>query len=148
MEENNKYITLRDAAQLSGYTQDYIGQLIRKGKLPGKQVFNAVAWMTTEEAIKKYIAENKESVSQKSSQNVGVMAKISHCWNELGTEAGMMKILKGSLYAITAMLAVFMIVLFYALSVSMDKKFQQKALENIPNVSSEQADNLINESGL
>lgn len=54
-----KYISLKEAAELSGYTPDYLGQLIRKGKLPGKQVYLNVAWMTTEEALKDYLDLNK-----------------------------------------------------------------------------------------
>jgi hypothetical protein len=44
---NTKYITLKEAAKISGYASDYIGQLIRRGKLPGKQIYCTVAWMTT-----------------------------------------------------------------------------------------------------
>ena len=55
-----KYISLKEAASLSGYTPDYVGQLIRRGKLPGKQVFSHVAWMTTEEALHAYIEKNKK----------------------------------------------------------------------------------------
>ncbi|MCL9972029.1 MAG: helix-turn-helix domain-containing protein [Candidatus Pacebacteria bacterium] len=48
-------ITLREAAELSGYSADYIGQLIRKGKLPGRQVYTNVSWVTTPEAIDAYM---------------------------------------------------------------------------------------------
>jgi len=51
----SKYISLKEAAKISGYSADYVGQLIRSGKLEGKQVFSNVAWMTTEEAIQKYL---------------------------------------------------------------------------------------------
>jgi hypothetical protein len=34
------YIKARDAAARSGYTQDYIGQLIRRGKIRGKKIDN------------------------------------------------------------------------------------------------------------
>lgn len=53
--ENEGYISLRDAAEIAGYTPDYLGQLIRKGKLPGKQVYSNVAWMTTKEAVLEYV---------------------------------------------------------------------------------------------
>ncbi|MFH1173486.1 MAG: hypothetical protein V1692_03065 [bacterium] len=38
----SKYINLKEAAKIFGYAPDYldyIGQLIRKGKLPGRQIF-------------------------------------------------------------------------------------------------------------
>jgi hypothetical protein len=50
-----KLISLKEAAKISGYSSDYVGQLIRSGKIEGKQVFSNVAWMTTEEAVQKYL---------------------------------------------------------------------------------------------
>src|SRR3989344_7378608 len=54
--DGKKHISLKEAAELSGYTQDYLGQLIRSGKLPGKKVYVNVAWMTTEEDLREYLA--------------------------------------------------------------------------------------------
>lgn len=59
---DQEYISLKEAAELSGYSADYIGQLIRRGKLPGKQVFSNVAWMTTEEAVIEYLRTNKRGL--------------------------------------------------------------------------------------
>ena len=53
--DHKKYISLKEAGKISGYSADYVGQLIRSGKLEGKQVFSNVAWMTTEEALQKYL---------------------------------------------------------------------------------------------
>ena len=50
-----KLISLKEAAKISGYSSDYVGQLIRSGKLEGKQVFSNIAWMTTEDAIQTYL---------------------------------------------------------------------------------------------
>jgi len=47
-------ISLKDAAKISGYSPDYIGQLIRAGKISGKQVYCNVQWMTTAEAVMEY----------------------------------------------------------------------------------------------
>jgi hypothetical protein len=58
MAEKDEYISLKEAAEMTGYTPDYIGQLIRSGKISGKQVYLNVAWMTTREALIDYI-ENK-----------------------------------------------------------------------------------------
>ena len=52
--DDTEYITLKEAALISGYAPDYIGQLIRRGKIPGKQVYANVAWVTTKEAISAY----------------------------------------------------------------------------------------------
>ena len=54
MTEKNRLITLKEASELSGYSADYIGQLIREGKIPGKQVYCNIAWMTTAEAVLDY----------------------------------------------------------------------------------------------
>ena len=55
-----KLITLKEAAKISGYSADYIGQLIRAGKIPGKQVYFNIAWMTTSEAVLAYKQRKKE----------------------------------------------------------------------------------------
>jgi hypothetical protein len=53
------YITLKEASERFGYSQDYLGQLIRKGKIDGKLVYSHVAWVTTPEAIEQYIDDDK-----------------------------------------------------------------------------------------
>lgn len=65
MLEDSKLISLKEAAKLSGYSADYIGQLIRAGKLPGKQVYCNVAWMTTAEAIEAYQNKDKKQSGQR-----------------------------------------------------------------------------------
>lgn len=63
------FITLKEASALSGYSADYIGQLIRKGKIDGKQVYANVAWMTTREAVQEYIdGENTRTRSPEITQ--------------------------------------------------------------------------------
>jgi predicted DNA-binding transcriptional regulator AlpA len=61
----SKYINLKEAAKISGYAPDYIGQLIRKGKLPGKQIFCNIAWVTPEDSVRQYI-KNKTKIKRKS----------------------------------------------------------------------------------
>lgn len=57
------YITLKEAAKLFSYSPDYIGQLIRSGKIEGEQVYANVAWVTTEEAVLAYVRDKgKKSV--------------------------------------------------------------------------------------
>ena len=53
----SKFISLKKAAKISGYTPDYLGYLIRKGKLKGERV--ARDWFTTEEALKSYLLTKK-----------------------------------------------------------------------------------------
>ena len=60
MEKDKKLISLKEAAELSGYSSDYIGQLIRGGKIFGEQVFSNVTWMTTEEEVLAYKNKSKK----------------------------------------------------------------------------------------
>lgn len=53
--EQKGYITLKKAAQISNYSPDYVGQLIRSGKIRGEQVYQQVVWVTTEDEIRAYM---------------------------------------------------------------------------------------------
>jgi len=64
----NKLLTLKEAAQISGYAPDYIGQLIRKGKLPGKQVYTNFAWMVGEQDLKNFMTGVRQQQEKKISQ--------------------------------------------------------------------------------
>ena len=55
------FITLKQASELFGYAPDYIGQLIRQGKIEGKQVHANIAWMTTVSAVENYLGKEKKS---------------------------------------------------------------------------------------
>jgi len=59
-------ITLKEASKISGYAPDYIGQLIRSGKIPGKQVFTNITWMTTAEAVLGYKTGKENGLSDDS----------------------------------------------------------------------------------
>jgi len=53
----SKFISLKKAARISGYTQDHLGYLIREKKLGGKKVGRN--WFTTEKALKVYLLTKK-----------------------------------------------------------------------------------------
>lgn len=74
-----EWITLKEAARISGYSADYIGELIRKGKIPGKQVVWNVAWMTTKEAILEY----KERQKKKKKREEGKKEKFFEFFGNL-----------------------------------------------------------------
>ena len=57
MESFKKVISLNQAAQLSGYSQDYLGFLIRKGEVKG--IKKGRVWFTTEEEINNYLFKKK-----------------------------------------------------------------------------------------
>jgi len=75
MMDENKLISLKEAAKISGYSSDYIGQLIRSGKIPGKQVYTNISWMTTAHAIIEY-KNNSERNKDKKDEHSGVEAYL------------------------------------------------------------------------
>ncbi len=54
-----KYLSLKEASVISGYDPDYIGYLIRQGKLRGKKFYSGASWVTTRDAVKSYL-DNKQ----------------------------------------------------------------------------------------
>ena len=59
--DDKNLITLKHASEISGYSPDYIGQLIRAGKIPGKQVYANITWMTTAQAVLGYKNKAKKA---------------------------------------------------------------------------------------
>ena len=57
MESLKKVISLNQASKMSGYTQDYLGYLIRQGEMKG--VKKGRVWFTTEEDVIDYIFKKK-----------------------------------------------------------------------------------------
>src|SRR5262245_5665543 len=61
--EPGAYMTLKEAAEVTSYSPDYIGQLIRAGKLEGQQVYHSVSWVTTERALRTYMETRGKEVT-------------------------------------------------------------------------------------
>ena len=60
-ESNNKpkeYMTLEQAARVSGYTQDYLGQLARTGKL--KAIRSGHNWVTDSQSLDKFLEKRNK----------------------------------------------------------------------------------------
>ncbi|PIZ88780.1 MAG: hypothetical protein COX90_02830, partial [Candidatus Nealsonbacteria bacterium CG_4_10_14_0_2_um_filter_38_17] len=60
--QNGKYISLREAAKMSGYAPDYVGFLIRKGKIQGKRVYTNVSWQVSVQSLTKYCKSQKSAI--------------------------------------------------------------------------------------
>lgn len=118
------HITLKEAARLSGYAPDYVGQLIRKGKLYGKQVYYNVAWVTTEATLKEYIAAEK-----KGSEEAPVGTAWQRLVNTLLSEARVTGFITAALYAALAVSLLLSLLLFYVLSVNLDRSLERRAFE-------------------
>lgn len=112
--KKSKYISLKKASKLSGYSSDYLGQLIREGKLHGKQVYSNVAWVTTEKSVQEYLNNKK-----KPSDGLTLLKKRISFYRIFKT----LKVL-GIIIAIIIFLFI-----FYIASVSIDRKINKNALE-------------------
>jgi hypothetical protein len=124
MNKKSEYISLREAAAMSGYTPDYVGQLIRSGKLPGKQVFANVAWMTTEEAIREYIGSKK-------GKNAAKDAVAPTMLDVLQREIESPRLVKRLSIALIVLSVAFMLVIFYIFSTSLDQRLNQRAMQRL-----------------
>ena len=104
-------ISLKEAAELSGYSADYIGQLIREGKIPGKQVYTNIAWMTTEEAVMSY-KNNKHHKAKK-----GIKEHIARQSRLFGMQINMLKLIfksfKGAIPLMVFIFGIFFALVFY-----------------------------------
>jgi len=122
MEKNKeKWISLKEAAKISGYSSDYIGEMIRKGKIPGKQVYYNIAWMTTAEALLEYKQREKKKGERKATfkDNIsGVLSEIKQkiIW-EMKTLKLFAKTFKYVLPIIIILVLSFSILLFYIFSI-------------------------------
>jgi len=119
----DKFISLKEAAELSGYSSDYIGQLIRQGKLPGKQVFLNVAWMTTKEAVEEYM--------RKGSKNADAPTKFSDLREMIMSSRMFAAAFRVVVWFAIGVFALFILLLFYVLSVTIDHKINQGYLDKI-----------------
>lgn len=108
------YITLKEAAKMSGYSPDYLGQLIRKGKLAGKQVYLNVAWVTTEQALKEYL-ENNKVISGKSDLSMNIRGKFRRWWIAHSSGEEIIRLARRVIYLIIAFLVLVCLFLIYAL---------------------------------
>jgi len=118
--KNKNFISLKKAAKTSGYTPDYIGQLIRKGKLKGKQVYHNVAWLVSEEDLHRYI--NRDKKYEKKS-----------FWTRIVSNFNPKRSFKVFSYFFIGLLLIVAILLFYIFAVSLDHKLEERALEKVQN---------------
>ncbi len=124
MSKKDEYISLREAAAIAGYTPDYMGQLIRSGKLPGKQVFANVAWMTTEEAVRSYVGQKKSKSPVKEHLGVSMLESFQK-------EIESPRIVKRLSIALIVLSVAFMLLLFYIFSTSLDQRLNQRAMQRL-----------------
>lgn len=121
--EKQEYISLKEAARKSGYSADYVGQLIRSGKLAGKQIYSNVAWVTTEAALVEYMQKERKN---QASQLAGVSLK-----DRVRTLQKLTKVYAIAAWTAVAMLSVFILLLVYILIAGVEQRIDQKHLHTV-----------------
>ena len=112
--EGGRYITLKEAAKISGYSPDYLGQLIRKGKLPGKQIYLNVAWVTTEKALEEYLEGNKTAGTRPGAGS-GMKNKVRRWFVAHSSGEEVIRLARRVIYFLIAFLVALCIFLIYAI---------------------------------
>lgn len=125
IEKQDGYITLKEASERFGYSADYIGQLIRKGKIEGKQVYANVVWMTTPEAMEAYLL--KEKPDDDTPTPVATAPLLIDRLMERALPPRVLSLYRSALYALLILLAVFAIFLCYMLVDSFDAVLRKHA---------------------
>ena len=69
--DDKKYVSSKHAAKLSGYAQDYIGQLCREGRIPARLVGRS--WYVLESALKDHRFGKEEKEEPKEEKNKEVV---------------------------------------------------------------------------
>jgi len=103
------YITLKEAAVIANYSPDYVGQLIRSGKIKGEQVYSNLVWVTTEEEIQSYLSDKNRT------------AASTHDYNTFFSHS----FFKFALYFVIAIMAILLLLLQYILYVSIDTRISE-----------------------
>jgi len=68
--KKDEYISLKEAAKLSGYSSDYIGYLIRTKKIKGKSISLGKTWVINPETVLNY------KIKKKKEKKIGKNLKI------------------------------------------------------------------------
>jgi predicted DNA-binding transcriptional regulator AlpA len=127
---NTQYLTLKEAAQRSGYSADYIGQLIRSGKLSGKKVYTNVAWVTTQDELDAYLSRRSGSTGSAAlSVKERVACRVRRARSMLQPDSLLARTLQGALYLSIGVSVVALLSLFYVFSVTVDEMLEERAIE-------------------
>ncbi len=125
--KDKRYITLKEAAALSGYSSDYVGQLIRSGKILGKRVYANPVWMTTEEELMNYLEADRANRSRRTGLGRKVADFLRSWRTGLRSELEIVKLYKGVLYFSISVSLVFSLFVFYVFSVNFDAWLSQRS---------------------
>jgi hypothetical protein len=118
-----EYINLKEASKISGYSPDYLGQLLRQGKIQGRQVLTNVSWMTTEQAVLQYMEDIKSGKGEKGDSK-GVVRWCRRLRSKFLFEFELIGLYRTVLYTTIILSIFFSLFLFYVFSISLDSRFK------------------------
>lgn len=116
--EEKGYITLKEAAKIANYTPDYVGQLIRGGKIRGEQVYNNVAWVTTEAEVAAYMKDKGRTAVDQEPSDFTMLHQMSSY----------------ALYTLITVCAVALLFMQYVLYVSIDTGISSIYMLDVANI--------------
>jgi len=131
-EPDNEYISLKEASRISGYSPDYIGYLIRTGKIPGRMVYTGVSWQTTREAILAY-KNRQQRKKGKTTFKEKVSESLSSLKRRVSFELNLLKMFlkefKTLLIFLFLLFFLFTLISAWFLSSKLEKKTEVKEIE-------------------
>ncbi len=111
------FLTLKEAAALTKYTPDYIGQLVRSGKIEGRQIYSNVSWVTSEASLREYLGSKGKDAP---------LTEMPH--------ADLPEFARPLLYIVIGCSVFFLIILIHVLSVSIDHLITSSYEDDVPAV--------------
>lgn len=120
MSDDQKFISLKEASELSGYAPDYIGQLIRQGKIAGHQRYYNIAWVTTEKAIHDYVEEINRQ------KGLALSQVIAQHKNKFLNTMNPLMLLNRVMWFLVVTTSVFLIFLFYIFAANIEQKLNKR----------------------
>ena len=129
---DSEYISLKEASKISGYSPDYIGYLIRTGKIPGRMVYTGVSWQTTREAILAY-KNRQQRKKGKTTFKEKVSESLSSLKRRVSFELNLLKMFlkefKTLLIFLFLLFFLFTLISAWFLSSKLEKKTEVKEIE-------------------
>ncbi len=128
MSGQENFISLKEASKISGYSPDYIGQLIRSGKISGKQVYTNVSWVTTPEAVLAY----KQGKEQQKSDKVSLKEYLVTRQRKMRMELDILLLFFKTFKSILPILAILIFSFFFLILTVMNYFSDKRSLGNDP----------------
>lgn len=127
MSDQESFINLKEASKISGYSPDYIGQLIRSGKISGKQVYTNVSWVTTAEAVLAY----KEGKDAQKTEKVGLKEYLLTRQRKVRMEWDILLLFFKTFKSVLPILAILICSFFFLILIAMNYFSDVRSLRTV-----------------